>query len=86
MTRLIGALGALVVAATVLSLASYGAERLAPIIQTHLLSRWFVPACNLFIVLCLIVSGLKMRHSKPDEPIPLTPLARRPLSGSRKQL
>jgi hypothetical protein len=84
MTRLVGALCALVVAATVLSLAAYGAERLAPIIQAHLGSAWFVPACNLFVVFCLMIACWKRRRSKLEEPVPLTPLARRLLSGSRE--
>jgi hypothetical protein len=84
MTRLTCALSALVIAATVLSLAAYGAEKLAPIVQALLLSRWFALACGLFTAFCLTIPGLKMRRSKPDEPIPLTPQARQLLSGSRE--
>jgi hypothetical protein len=86
MVRLFSALLAVAAAASVLWLSVRGAEGLLPFIQAHALSRWFVPACNLFVVFCLIVAGIKMRRSKRDEDVPLTPVVRRLPSGLRETL
>jgi hypothetical protein len=84
MVRLLSALSALLIAATVLWLSVRGAEGLLPFLKAHMLSRWFVPACNLFMVFCLVVAGIKMRRSKRDGDIPLTPVVRRLPSGLRE--
>jgi|HubBroStandDraft_6_1064221.scaffolds.fasta_scaffold510381_2 hypothetical protein len=84
MVRLFSALLAVAAAASVLWLSVRGAEGLLPFLQAHALSRWFVPACNLLVIFCLIVVGIKMRRSKRDEDVPLTPVVRRLPSGLRE--
>jgi hypothetical protein len=64
MVRLFGALSALLIAATILSLTILGVGWLFPIALSHGVSRWFVPACNLFTVICLIIAGLRRRRLK----------------------
>jgi hypothetical protein len=68
MVRIFGALSAPFIAAAVLWLSATGAELLSPIIRAHALSHWFVPFCNLFVVFCLVIAGIKMRRSRTDEP------------------
>jgi hypothetical protein len=67
MVRPLAALLAVVIAMTGFWLSVRGAAWLLPVIQIHTLSGWFVPACNLFVVFCLIVVGMKRRQSKLDE-------------------
>jgi hypothetical protein len=71
MVRLFSALLAVAAAASAFWLSLRGAEGILPFFQAHALSRWFVPACNLFVVFCLIVAGIKMRRPKRDEDVPL---------------
>jgi len=68
MVRLFGALSALLITATILSLVIVGAYWLLPIILTHGFPRWFVPACNLFVAFCLLIAGIRRRRSKLTEP------------------
>ena len=84
MVRLLSALLAVGIAATIFWLSVRGAQGLLPIIQAHALSGWFVPACNLFVVFCLIMVAMKRRRSKPDRKVPLTPAVRRLPSGLRE--
>jgi hypothetical protein len=64
MVRLFGAVSALLITTTILSLVIRGADWLLPILLTHGFPRWFVPACNLFTVFCLIIAGIRRRRLK----------------------
>jgi hypothetical protein len=68
MVRLFGALSAVFITATILSLVILGADWLLPIILTHGFPRWFVPACNLFAAVCVTIAAIRRRRAKLNEP------------------
>ena len=53
MTRLFALAIALLVCAIGLEAALLAAGYLAPWLQSHMVARWFVPACNVFAFGCL---------------------------------
>ena len=64
MVRVFAALSALLIATTILSLTILGIGWLFPIALAHGVSRWFVPALNLFTVVGLIIAGMRRRRLK----------------------
>jgi len=63
MVRLFGALSALLITATILSLVFLGADWLLPIILAHRFPRWFVPGCNLFVIVCVTIAAARRRST-----------------------
>ena len=85
MTRLMVIAIALVASAGCLTIASLGAAHLGPWLQSHMVAPWFVPACNLFVALCLLIAGLRHKKTVSQEDERLTPLLRRdPRTGLRQ--
>ena len=85
MTRLMVIAIALVASAACLTIASLGAAHLGPWLQSHMAARWFVPACNLFVVGGLLISGQRRKKTAPRDDDRLTPLVRRdPRTGLRQ--
>jgi hypothetical protein len=84
MTRLVVVAVALLACAACLATASLGASHLGPWLQFHMVAaRWFMPACNLFVVACVIASLRRKKAAKEDDER-LTPLVRRdPVTGLR---
>ena len=64
MERLACALSALLITTTILSLVILGVDWLLPIILTHGIPRWFVPACNLFVVFSVTIAAIRRRRLK----------------------
>jgi len=85
MTRLITAAIALLASAICLEIALFGAGYLGPWLQSHMVAPWFVPACNLFTVACLVAVVLRHKRAASDEDGPLMPVVRRdPETGLRQ--
>jgi hypothetical protein len=68
MVRLFGALSALLITTTILSLVILGVDWLLPVIMPFFLSPWFALACNLFGGSCVIIAGIRRRRLKLTEP------------------
>ena len=91
MVRVLSALSALVVAATVLWLSLRGAELLFPIFQAFADSGRASRASHLstffgltVAVVVAVAFAIKERRAKRDEDVPLTPIVRRLPSGLRE--
>jgi hypothetical protein len=88
MVRLLSALSALLIAATVLWLSLHGVERLQPLIQSHMHSGRFDTALALLSAFfgagIAIVLAVKEGRARRDEDVPLTPMVRRLPSDARE--
>jgi hypothetical protein len=86
MMKIGSAFAALIISAAVVTLAVTAALWLLPFFADSAHHWWFLPACNLVTLGCLITAGFKMRRAKPAErEEPRTPLVRRsPVTGLRE--
>jgi hypothetical protein len=85
MTRLTAIVIALLACAACLEAAFLTAGHLAPWLQSHMVARWFVPACNLFVVACVGIASLRRKKEAKEDDEPLTPVVRRdPVTGLRQ--
>ena len=85
MTRLVVVAIALLACAACLATASLGASHLGPWLQSHMIAaRWFMPACNLFFVVCVGIAISRRKKAAKEEDERLTPFVRRdPNTGLR---
>jgi hypothetical protein len=86
MTRLVAIAVALLACAACLATASLGASHLGPWLQSHMVAaRWFMPACNFFILACVGIATLRRKKAAKGDDERLTPLVRRdPKTGLRQ--
>ncbi len=84
MIRIVAIVAALVVCAAGVEVAVYGAGQLGIYLQTHMVARWFAPACILFPTACSIIVGLRQEKKMAEEE-PMSPVVRRnPKTGLRQ--
>ena len=85
MTRLVAVAVALLACVACLGTASLGASHLGLWLQSHMVARWFVPACNVVVFGSLGIQGLRRKKTAVEEDERLTPLVRRdPNTGLRR--
>jgi hypothetical protein len=85
MTRLLAVAVALLACAACLATASLGADHLGLWLQSYMVARWFVPACNLFVVAGVSIASLRRKKTAVEEDGRLTPVVRRdPMTGLRQ--
>lgn len=80
MIRLIAAVSALVLGPLLCWAVAFGALRAESIIEMWINSRWFLLACNLPMVVAMVVA-IKRRKERREEEARMTPLMRRLPSG-----
>lgn len=82
--RLLAIAIALVGCLVCLEAALFLAGLAGPWIHSHRLAPWFVPACNIFVLGCLVIASVQRKKAVAEEDERLTPLVRRdPKTGLR---
>ena len=86
MKRLAIIVMALLACAACLGIAEIGVGQIGPWLMIHDIPRWFVPACNVFTMGCLVFVALRRKKSVAGDDERLTPLVRRDPNTGLRQL
>ena len=84
MTRLWVIVVALAACVLCIEAASFFAGQAGPWLQSHMVARWLLPLCNLFLVGCVVMVALRRRKAAAEDER-MTPQVRRdPKTGTRQ--